>query len=131
MIRENVVSSKKSLDVQKCCVAVLKIIVVIMIRLTSTSLAANDSKKEHWKTVAIVDQCQSFAKFWRNLLIQLQPKKYFKLFSIVLLRMNKQRKDVLLLSKKNSRRRWNTHKTITIKDFDYSFNCLSVFIDSN
>ena len=43
----------------------------------------------------------------------LQPKQDFERFSIVLLRMNKQIKIVLLLFKKESRRRWNTHKTLT------------------
>ena len=43
---------------------------VVMINiLISTSLAAKDSTKEHWKTVAMVDQCQSIAKCWRNLLM--------------------------------------------------------------
>ena len=53
MIRENRVSSKKSLDVQKCCVSVAKHIVVMKNRLTSTSLPAKDSIKEHWKSMAI------------------------------------------------------------------------------
>ena len=30
---------------------------------TSSSSAAKDSIKEHWKSVAMVDQCQNFAKF--------------------------------------------------------------------
>ena len=62
MIRESQVSSKKSLDLQKCCVSVAKHIVVMINRLTSTSLAAKDSTKEHCKSVAMVDQCQSIAK---------------------------------------------------------------------
>ena len=62
MIRESRVSSKKSLDVQKCCVSVAKHIVVMINRLTSTSLAAKDSIKEHWKSVAMVVQWQSIAK---------------------------------------------------------------------
>ena len=62
MIKESQVFSKKSLDVQKCCVSVAKHIVVMINRLTSTSLAAKDSTKEHWKSVAMVDQCQSIAK---------------------------------------------------------------------
>ena len=62
MIRESRVSSKKSLDVQKCCVFVAKQTVVLINRLTSTSLAVKDSIKEHWKSVALVDQCQSIAK---------------------------------------------------------------------
>ena len=44
--------------------------------------------------------------------------------------MANKEKTVLLLSKK-SRRRWNTHKTLTLVNFDYSFNCLSTFIHSN
>ena len=60
-IRESRVSSKKNLDVQKCCVSVAKHIVVMINRLTSTSLAAKDSIKEHWKTV-VMDQCQSIEK---------------------------------------------------------------------
>ena len=46
MIRENQVSSKKSLDVENCCVSVAKHIVVLTNRLTSTSLAAKDLIKE-------------------------------------------------------------------------------------
>ena len=38
---------------------------------------------------------------------------------------------ILLLSKKNSRRRWNPHKTFTIVIFDSSFNCLFIFKLSN
>ena len=62
MTRESQVSSKKSLGVQKGCVSVTKHIVVMIKRLTSTSLAAKGSTKEHWKSVAMVDQCQSIAK---------------------------------------------------------------------
>ena len=62
MIRERQASSKKRLDVQKCCVSLEKHIVVMINRLTSTSLAAKDSIKEHWKSVAMVDQCQKIAK---------------------------------------------------------------------
>ena len=62
MIIESQVSSKKSLDVQKCCVSVAKHIVVMINRLTSTSLAAKDPIKEHWKSVAVVDQCQNIVK---------------------------------------------------------------------
>ena len=47
MIRENQASSKKNLDVQKCCVSVAKPIVVMISILTSTSLAAKNSKNEH------------------------------------------------------------------------------------
>ena len=45
--------------------------------------------------------------------------------------MSKQRKDCLTFIQKYSRRRWNTHKTLTLVSFDHSFNCLSVFIHSN
>ena len=62
MIRESRVSSKKSLDVQKCCVSVAKHIVVMLSVVTNTSLAAKDSMKEHWKSVAMVVQWQSIAK---------------------------------------------------------------------
>ena len=62
MIRESHVSSKKSLDVQECCVPVAKHFVVMINRLKGTSLAAKDPIKEHWKSVAMVDQCQSIAK---------------------------------------------------------------------
>ena len=62
MIRESRVSSKKSLDVQRCCVSVAKHNVVMISVLTSTSLAAKASIEEHWKSVAMVDQCQNIAK---------------------------------------------------------------------
>ena len=41
------------------------------------------------------------------------------------------KKIVLLSSKKNSRRRLNTHKILTLVSFEYSFNRLSIFIYSN
>ena len=91
-IRESRVSSKKSLDVQKCCVSVAKHIVVMINRLTSTSLAAKDSIKEHWKTVAM-DHCQSIEKSKKKQSTLLQPIEDLERFSIVLLRMNKQRND--------------------------------------
>ena len=47
MIRESRASSKKNLDVQKCCVSVAKQFVVMISILTSTSLAAKVSIKEH------------------------------------------------------------------------------------
>ena len=53
---------KKILVEQKCCVSVAKHIVVMINRPTSTSLAAKDSIKENWKSVAMVDQCQNIAK---------------------------------------------------------------------
>ena len=62
MIRESRVSSKKSLDVQKYCASVAEHIVVMINRLMRTSLAAKDSIKEYWKSVVMVDQCQSTAK---------------------------------------------------------------------
>ena len=68
-IRYSRASSKKNLDVQKCCVSVAKHIVVMISILTSTNLAAKDSIKEHSKNVAMVDQCQNIAKCWRNLLM--------------------------------------------------------------
>ena len=68
-IGESRASSKKNLDVQKCCVSVAKHVVFMISILTSTSLAAEDSIKEHYKTLAMVDQCQSIAKCWKNLLM--------------------------------------------------------------
>ena len=62
MIGESRASSKESLDVQKCCVSVSKHIVVMISILTNTSLAANDSIKELFKTVDL-DQCQIIAKY--------------------------------------------------------------------
>ena len=56
------VSSKKSLDVQKCCVSVAKQNVVMISVLTGASLAAKDSIKEHWKSVAMVVLWQNIAK---------------------------------------------------------------------
>ena len=61
-IKESRASSKKSLDVQKCCASVAKHNVVMIYRLISTSSAAKVSIKEQWKSVAMVDQCQNFAK---------------------------------------------------------------------
>ena len=89
MIRESHVSSKKSVDMQKCCVFLVNYIVVMINRLTSTSLAAKDSIKEHWKTVAM-DQCQSIAKCWKRQSTLLQPIDGFERFSKVFLPMNKQ-----------------------------------------
>ena len=62
IIRESQVASKKVLDVQKCCVSVVKPFVVKISRLTSTALAAKDSLKEHWKCVTKVDHCQSIRR---------------------------------------------------------------------
>ena len=61
-IRESQVSSKKGSDVQKCCVSVAKDNVVLITRLTSTSLVAKDSKKEHWKSVVMEYQRQNIAE---------------------------------------------------------------------
>ena len=76
MIRENQVSSKKSLDVQKCCVSVPKHIVVMIKRLKSTPV--KDSIKEYWKSVAMADQCQSIATGWRNLLMYYSTNTEFR-----------------------------------------------------
>ena len=100
LIRESRASSKKNLDVQKRCVSVAKYIVVTISILISTSLAAKDSTKEHWKTVTMVDRCQSIAKCWRNLLMYLQVIEDFGRISTVLLRMNRQRKDYLTFIRK-------------------------------
>ena len=62
MLRESRVSSKKSLDVQKCCASVSKHNVVMIGVLASTSLAAKDSIKKHWKSVALLVQWQSITK---------------------------------------------------------------------
>ena len=129
MIRESRNYLKKSLDVQNCCACVTKPIVVAIERVTSTNSVTRDSLKELWKTVEM-DPCQSIAKFWKRQSTLIQPIEDFERFGIVLLRMNKER-IFLLLSKKNSRRRWNTHKTFTLVSFDNSFNCLSFFIHSN
>ena len=64
-------------------------------RLTSTSFAAKDSIKEHWKTVVTVDQCRSIAKCGKRQSTLHQPIEVFVRFSMVLLRLNKQRKDCL------------------------------------
>ena len=101
IIGERRVSSKKSLDVQKCCVSVAKHVAVLINRLTSTSLALKDSIKEHWKTVAMVDQCQRIASSWKRQSTLIQPIELFKRFSIVFLRMSKQRKDCLTFIQKD------------------------------
>ena len=46
MIGESRVSSKKSLDVQKCCASIAKHIALMINRLKFTSLAAKDSNKK-------------------------------------------------------------------------------------
>ena len=100
MIRESRVSSKKSLYVQKCCVSEAKHIVVMINRPTITSLAAKHSIKEHWKTVAMVDQCQSIAKCEKRQSTLLQPTEDFERFGIVLLPTNEQRNDCLTFIQK-------------------------------
>ena len=55
------VFTKGSSDVQKRCVSVVKNIVVMLNRLTGTCLAAENSIKEQWRTVAM-EFCQSTAK---------------------------------------------------------------------
>ena len=92
MIREGRDYFKKSLDVQKCCACVAKPIVATIERVTSTNSVARDSQKEFWKTVEM-DPCESIAKFWKRQSTLFQPIEDFERFSIVLLRMNKQRKD--------------------------------------
>ena len=69
MIWENRASSKKNLDVHKCCVSVATHNIVLMSKVTSTSLPAKVSIKKHCKIVVMVDQCQSIAKCWRTLLM--------------------------------------------------------------
>ena len=83
MIKESQVSSKKSLDVQECCVSVAKHIVLKIKRLTSTNLAAKDSIEEHWKSVATVDQGESIAKSQKKQSTLLQPIEDLKRFSIL------------------------------------------------
>ena len=61
MTRENRVSSKKNLDVQKCCACVANPTVATIERVTSTNSVARDSIKELWKTVEM-DPCKSIAK---------------------------------------------------------------------
>ena len=45
--------------------------------------------------------------------------------------MNKQTKDCHTFIRKNSTRRWNTHKTFILANFVNSFNCLTFFLHSN
>ena len=116
--------------VQKCCACVAKPSVVTIERVTSKNSVTRDSIKELWKTVEM-DPRQSIGKLWKRQSTLLQPIEDFERFSIVLLHMNKQRKVCLLLSKKNSRRRWNTHKVLTPVSFDNSFSFFSIFIHSN
>ena len=79
---------------QKCCVSVAKHIAVMINRLTSTNLAAKDSKKRTF------GDCGDgpMSKCWKVLeeaATLLQPIDDFDRFSIVLLRMNNQREDCL------------------------------------
>ena len=94
MIRENRDYLKSNSGVPKCCACVAKPIVATIERVTSTNSVARDSIKEIWKTVEM-DLCQSIAKFWRRQSTLLQQIGDFERFSIVLLRMNKQRKNCL------------------------------------
>ena len=114
---------------QKCCVCVAKPNVATIERVTSTTSVAKNSTKELRKTVEM-DRCQSIAKFWKKRSTLLQPLEDFKRVSIVLLRMNKHKKDCPTFIQKN-RRRWNTHKTLTLVSFDNSFNYLCIFVQSN
>ena len=99
MIRESRDFLKKSLDVQKCCACVATPPVATIERVTCTNIAAGDSIKELWKTVEM-DPCQSIAKCYRKQSTLLQPIEDFERFSIVLLRMNKQRKGYLTFIQK-------------------------------
>ena len=92
MIRESRDYSKKSLDVQECCACVAKPIVATIERVTSITSVARESIKELSKTVE-VDPCQNIAKCYRRPSTSLQPIEDFERFSIVLLRINKQKKD--------------------------------------
>ena len=92
MIRESRVNLKKNSGVQKCSACVAKRIVATIDRVTSTNSVARDSINELLKTVEM-DPCQRIAKFWRRQSTLLQQIGDFERFSIVLLRMNKQRKD--------------------------------------
>ena len=94
MVTESRDFLKKSSDVQKCCVCVAKPIVATTDRVTSTNSAARDSIIELQKTVEM-DPSQSIAKCYKRQSTLLQPIEDFERFSIVLLRMNKQRKDCL------------------------------------
>ena len=68
MIRESRVSSKKSLDVQKCCACVRQTYGCYDKQTNKNKFSSKGHTKKHWKTVAM-DQCQSIAKCWRNLLM--------------------------------------------------------------
>ena len=79
---------------QNCCACVATHIVRTIERVTSTNSVARDSIKELQKTVEM-DPRQSIAKCYKGQSTLLQPIEDFKRFSIVLLRMDKQRKDCL------------------------------------
>ena len=81
------------------CACVAKSFVATIERVTSTNSVAMDSIKELRKTVGM-DQCQSIAKFLKRQSTSLQQIEDFERFSIVLLRMNKQRKDCLTFIQK-------------------------------
>ena len=94
MIRESRDYIKKNSGVQKCCPCIAKPIVATIERVTSANSVARDSIKELWRTVEM-DSCHSIAMFWKRQSTILQPIEDFERFSVVLLRMNKRRKDCL------------------------------------
>ena len=79
--------------VQKCCASVAKPIVATIERVTSTDSVARDSIEKLWRTVEM-DPCQKIAKCWKRQSTLLRPIEAFERFSVVLLRMNKQRKGL-------------------------------------
>ena len=95
MIRESRDYSKKSLDVQECCACVAKPIVATIERVTSINSVARESIKELSKTEEM-DPCQNIARCYKRQSTLLQPIEDFERFSIVLIRMNKQRKDCII-----------------------------------
>ena len=99
MIRESWDYLKKSLDVQKCCACVAKPIVATVKRVTSTNSVARDSTRELQKTVEM-DPRQSIAKCYKKQSTLIQPIEDFEHICIVLLRMDKQRKDCFTFIRK-------------------------------
>ena len=51
--------------------------------------------------------------------------------SVATFEQTKKRLSYFLSRSSSSRRRWNTHRTLTLVNFDYSCNCLSFFIHSS
>ena len=92
MIMENWDYFKKNSGVRKCCACAAKHIVVMINRVTTTNSVARESTKELWKTVEM-DPSQSIAKCYKRQSTLFQPIGDFERFLIVLLDMNKQRKD--------------------------------------